>query len=54
MFIVRSRVKRTLAVYCMRARKRENAGTLLHESLQRLASFVVVDFALAVGVKTQE
>jgi len=32
----------------------ENAGTLLYESLLRLASFVVVDFALAVGVRTQE
>jgi hypothetical protein len=33
--------------------KRENAGTLLEESLLRL-SFVAVDFALAAGVRTQE
>jgi len=49
-FIVRSLVKRTLAVNCMRVQKRENAGTLLYESLLSFASFVVVDFALVAGV----
>jgi hypothetical protein len=44
-----------LAANCKRAQKRGNAGTLLYESVLRLASFVgAADFALVARVRTQE